>query len=50
MNWVKRIELARVDETLTELSKEMKSAKAEDRPFFLARIDFWLDQRLALMK
>jgi len=50
MNILHQIELANVDRTLTELSKQKREAPKRDRPFIMARIDLWLDRRLALMK
>lgn len=50
MNFIRRLELAKVDETLTELAQQRRDAPRADKPFIMARIDFWLDQRLKLMR
>lgn len=44
-----KIEITRIDLMLVDLRKQWKAADPEDKPYALARIDYWLDQRLALM-
>lgn len=43
------VEITKIDLVLIELRFQWYAASMSDKQFVLARIDYWLDQRLELM-